>query len=321
MFGGDAMDGRFLQPIKVDVVILALAAWIVAVAPQLVVAQRVTPNQIVAPPTSDIPPAPPALSTPLPVELAEADAEALVVGDRYRIRVKRRGISHLVSGDLVKVNNQWIVLRMVSEGRTEFAVPVVSKVPYFGKRLFKNVGIGRIDETLWIPREVATVDQRTITATAPDDKVTQTSTFDAQTQQDRKAPPIDPRLIPSGEEPPTGSACDLELASSKEVVHASGDVVAVTDEVVSLMITENLQEQIRVPVLGDVPFLGKAFSQTRTIQRQTRRHFDRADLMCVRINNLPAPVATVELTPVEPAAEAVTKLSPAMSAPPVARDD
>ena len=83
---------------------------------------------------------------PRPVELAEADAKAdaetFVIGDWYKLRVKRRGVSTQLKGTLVKVNDQWIVLRIISEGRREFAVPVVSKVPFVGKRLFKNVGIG-----------------------------------------------------------------------------------------------------------------------------------------------------------------------------------
>ncbi|NQU25992.1 MAG: hypothetical protein HQ567_32290, partial [Candidatus Nealsonbacteria bacterium] len=35
----------------------------------------------------------------------------------------------------------------LSEGRNEFGVPILSKVPYL-KRLFKNVGIGRETQSL-----------------------------------------------------------------------------------------------------------------------------------------------------------------------------
>jgi hypothetical protein len=57
-----------------------------------------------------------------------------------------------VTGRLDRASVRWLVLHVEREGRSERGVPVLSNVPYTG-RLFKNVGIGRTREDLWIPRE------------------------------------------------------------------------------------------------------------------------------------------------------------------------
>jgi hypothetical protein len=244
-----------------------------------------------------------------PIELAEADAKAdaetLVVGDWYKLRVKRRGVSAHFEGGLVKINDQWIVLRIVSEGRTEFGVPVVSKIPFAG-RLFKNVGIGRTDDMLWIPREAATVEQRTKFAqqAAATDGVVPVAAKENVAIQ-----------APAGDEPPAGRACTLQFAlarsgagqaeeGQKVEERDSGDLIEVTDDAVSLMVTRNVSESASVPLVGELPIIGRAFTRERTVIRKERRQIDRADLLSLRVSNHQLATASVELVPMpsEPAA-------------------
>src|SRR5438445_13872384 len=82
--------------------------------------------------------------------------EHLVVGDGYFIQVERHGVKEVFSGDFAKANDRWIVLHSISEGRSERGVPVLSKIPYIN-RLYKNVGVGRADDVIWIPRDAATI--------------------------------------------------------------------------------------------------------------------------------------------------------------------
>ena len=91
-----------------------------------------------------------------------ADSEAdnridhLVIGDWYRVRFDRHDVQQEFNGDFAKVTDRWIVLHTLSEGRNEYGVPVASKFPYVN-RLFKNIGIGRTHEFVWIPRKTATI--------------------------------------------------------------------------------------------------------------------------------------------------------------------
>lgn len=243
---------------------------------------------------------------PMPVELAEADstadAETLVVGDWYKVRVKRRGVSAQLQGELVKVNDQWIVLRVISEGRSEYAVPVASKIPYVGKRLFKNVGIGRRDDNLWIPRDAATVEERTSLAQRKGET-------DGVAQVAAEAASDAPVTV--GEEPPAGGACELEIAGAKASEQAVGEVVAVTDDVVSLMVTRNVAVTEVVPLVGELPFVGRAFTRDRVERRKERRQIDRADILCLRVSNH-RPVVEAQLTPAPTEQPAPVAPSPPM---------
>ncbi len=56
-----------------------------------------------------------------------------------------------IEGVLHQVNDRWLVLHHHREGRSE-GLPMLSKIPYTS-RLFKNVGVGRVYEDIWIPRD------------------------------------------------------------------------------------------------------------------------------------------------------------------------
>jgi hypothetical protein len=260
--------------------------------------------------------APIAPSPPQPIELSEASdppathakADTFVIGDWYKIRAKRRGASAQCSGTLVKANEQWIVLRTISEGRNEFAVPVVSKVPVVG-RLFKNVGIGRIDENTWIPRDAAAIEEQTTVAQQVElaEAVVQASTFSAEEKMNlvKTAQARAIAQAPTGDEPPKGRLCQLDLAGGKGAEQDSGDVVAITDEAISLMVTRNVAVTTRLPLVGELPLVGGAFSRTTTEVRKERRQIDRANVLCVRVSNhgqAAMAVADLEPAPSEEAA-------------------
>jgi hypothetical protein len=57
-----------------------------------------------------------------------------------------------LTGRLDRANARWLVLHVEREARSERGLPALSKVPYTG-RLFKNVGIGRTREDVWVPRD------------------------------------------------------------------------------------------------------------------------------------------------------------------------
>ncbi len=82
---------------------------------------------------------------------AEGDDAILPLGRECTVVLGGAEASE-VTGRLDRANARWLVLHVEREARSERGVPVLSKVPYTG-RLFRNVGIGRTQEVLWIPRD------------------------------------------------------------------------------------------------------------------------------------------------------------------------
>ena len=118
----------------------------------------------------------------------------------------------LDGNDARRANDRWIVLRSVSEGRHEYGVPVLSSVPFIGKRMFRNVGIGRTDELLWIPREAAQITGRTLATDKP--------AIEA----------------PQGEDPTPQGDCTVQLVTERRTAQREGKVVATTDGELTLAI-------------------------------------------------------------------------------------
>jgi hypothetical protein len=81
-----------------------------------------------------------------------APEESLPLGRNCTVRVETAGGADEVSGELRHAGSQWLVLRVEVEARSEQASPILAKIPHTS-RLFKNVGIGRVREDYWIPRE------------------------------------------------------------------------------------------------------------------------------------------------------------------------
>ena len=200
-------------------------------------------------------------------KLSPTDIERLVVGDGYTIVAQRNGIRERLMGDLVKANERWIVLRSVSEGRHEYGVPVLSSVPFVGKRMFRNVGIGRTDELLWIPREAAQITGRTLATDKP--------AVDA----------------PQGEDPALQSDCTVQLVTEQRTVQREGKVVATSDSELTLAI--ETVEAVHKPraVLSRIPVVGDSFYSTTYETRRTKERLVLEAVLCVRMSNSTGAVA------------------------------
>jgi hypothetical protein len=85
-----------------------------------------------------------------------AARERLVVGDAYTLEVKRGGVTQSFGGNLLKANEQWIVLRRVATGRNDYGVPLLSALPKVGN-YFRRSYESLVEDDLWIPREAATI--------------------------------------------------------------------------------------------------------------------------------------------------------------------
>jgi hypothetical protein len=183
----------------------------------------------------------------------------LVVGDGYWIHVERNGVQQECAGDLVKATDRWLVLHSLSESRSERGVPVASKLPYVN-RLFKNVGVGRADEYVWIPRDAATIRGRLRAA---------------------KPVAIEP---PAGDEPSLRAACEVTfVGADHKVADREGKLQAITDERLTLLVRETFSVEVRKPGWSNLPLVGGYFIDTRTETREKLADVVRADLLCLRI--------------------------------------
>jgi len=200
-------------------------------------------------------------------------AEELILGDGYVVDVERGSLRRRFEGTLVKANEQWIVLRVVSEGRNEVAVPVVSKAPYFGKRLFQNVGIGRQTEFRWIPREAATIA--------------------GHVHAEKPQPATDF----ADEAPQKGSRFNAFVAAEGKIVEQDGDLAEKADEAIVYMSQRRVYEMTVVPLFGELPFVGGAFRKTKARTEFVRTEIPRESLLCLCTYELDGEEATIELVP------------------------
>jgi hypothetical protein len=187
--------------------------------------------------------------------------EHLVVGDGYFIQVEQHGVQQVLSGNFAKQTDHWIVLHQLSEGRNETGVPVVSKFPYVN-RLFKNVGIGRTDELLWIPRDAATIRGR-IRAINP-------ASAEA----------------PISDEPSTRTLCRvIFVGDDHKVAEHEGKIEKIANDQLTLSADETVSFEVRKPGWSNLPLVGGYFVNTRTETREAHSQFARSDILCIRIVN------------------------------------
>lgn len=182
----------------------------------------------------------------------------LVVGDGYTIRVERNGVTETIAGDLVKATANWIVLERQQGEQTEYAVPI-SKLPYFS-RTFKNVGVGREHDVVWLPREAATIEQRSMSAEQP------------------------PLTEIDGDEPPSGQLCHVQYVAGAEAKSVSGKLS--NDEGTDLTVSSEVmvEERQGVPMLSEIPLVGRAFTRTTRIAQHRSHKLARANVLAVRVD-------------------------------------
>lgn len=199
----------------------------------------------------------PAAETTAPAEVPAG--QKLVIGDHYRIRVQRDGDHEIVNGTLVKVTERWIVLHHVAEGRAEQGVPVLRDFPGLNK-VFKNVGVGRTDESVWVPRDIAKVEARTLREEKTEVKV------------------------PHGAAPMAFGAGMVRLAD-RDRWGKNGQLEAISDDGVMFKSTELIETRKPVPVIGQLPLLGNLFETTEYEPREHRASYTPDKILCVRVNN------------------------------------
>ncbi len=173
------------------------------------------------------------------------DVRHLELGDGYEVVVRRDGVEQRYSGKLVQVTDEWIVLRTLSEGRNEYGVPVMSKVPY-ANRLFRNVGIGRSTNDRWIPRDAATIVGRSMREERGD------------------FPPL------AAQEPTWKEVVRIDLAQGEKVDDFAGTL---TREGETLHHIHLVVEEVETPwpVLGRLPVLGGTFTTREVVLREEAR--------------------------------------------------
>jgi hypothetical protein len=197
----------------------------------------------------------PASATTVAPSVPTTDIRHLEIGDGYTISIERGGVKKQFNGTLVKATDRWLVLMTVLEGRHESAVPVVSKVPGIG-RLFRNVGIGRMNEYVWLPREAATVQGRVI-ATEP-----------------RKIEP------PENELPRSGTDFSIQFVQEGKVVDRFGKFTLGEEQITCC--TTRSEARVRgVPVLAELPVMGSLFRRTTIHVREVEEQFSWNDVLCI----------------------------------------
>jgi hypothetical protein len=180
-----------------------------------------------------------------------------VAGDEYMVSVERDGVRERFTGQLVKANDQWIVLHWISEARTEFGVPVLSKVPYVN-RLFTNVGIGREDANLWIPRDAAVIEQRTMSV---------------------KARPI---AAIAEDNPPSGQRCDVQFALNGGSSWEHGRYAVTTERYTTMVV----QQFVEPRAVGIKTLVSRATPEPRRQELDyVHKMIPRDSLFCVKVPN------------------------------------
>ena len=206
------------------------------------------------------------------VTLAEPAVDELTVGDGYAIEVDRGGVRQRLVGDLAKANDRWIILRQVSESRTDFETPVLSKLPFVGRH-FHNIGIGRQTTYVWIPREAATVAGRVVAT-------------------NREA--ID---VPADETPPVGNSCRVDVVADGKIATHEGSLAELSDDQLVIASERCVAIKQSVPYVGDLPFVGALFRRVRTETQYVREPIARDAILCVHVAPAARETAIVELVP------------------------
>ncbi len=198
----------------------------------------------------------PATATTVVPAAQSTDISHLEVGDKYEIVVERQGVKKQYSGTLVKMNDRWLVLHSVVEGRTEQGVPLVSKLPSTNKRLFRNVGIGRANQFYWIPREAAVVQGRSMS------------------HEKREL------LTPQGDEPTSGSQCWVDVVKDGKVVDGFS-TITLGDEYLKCHLHFTKAVDHPSPVLGKLPIIGNSFKTRIYKTEELNLQFRWNDVMCI----------------------------------------
>lgn len=189
-------------------------------------------------------------------EESTAAVQELVAGDQYTIRIERNGASESYTGVLVQVQTDWIVLQREEVG-PQAGVPV-SQRPFF-QRTFKNIGVGREEHLVWLPREAATIVQR------------------VQPHERAPLPAIE------GVTPPRDQLCHIDYAEAGELKQLQGTLTHEEGTDLKIVSETMVAEQKSVPLLGGIPIVGRAFQRQVLIRQHREQKLAREDVLAVRV--------------------------------------
>lgn len=201
-----------------------------------------------------------------PVRFIE-DAKQLVLGDFCLITAERGKTSEQYSGVLLLSNDNWLVLRRISQCRCDYATPVLSDIPYIN-RWFRHVAIGRENDYIWIPRPAIALCERT--TTMPRTEISDSNLKGVF------APP-------TGDSPTIGDQCSLDIAETNQVATHEGKLAGMIDGKVSIA-SETAEPQQR-PIAGwsRIPLVGPVFKTQVFVAKTTQESFSLDDVLSVRV--------------------------------------
>ena len=189
--------------------------------------------------------------------------QGLVIGDVYTLRVERQGVHERFKGNLVKLNDRWIVLRHTAEHRTDEKSDSHGLFPFIGRKS-NSESANRLDELLWIPRDAASIESH------------------AQAT-DRAA-----AFLPTGDAPPEHAACDVQLVHAGKALRRQGGIEAVSRDSLTVSVPKKVKTNFTVPSTPEKLASISTTGLNRVETHYVRQHFATRDILCVHVVNFDA---------------------------------
>jgi hypothetical protein len=188
-----------------------------------------------------------------------ASPEALLEpGRTYTLTVARDGVTQQASGSVLALTPDWVVMAREVDVRTVRAVP--TRIPWPFNRLFKNVGLGRVIEVMWIARAHI-----------------------ASAEPDSQMPPT-PIALPAGDShPPLDAECTIESVEQSERIARDGALTRLSDDAATLDLEYSVAAARPLPILGSLPGIGRYFHQVQARTVRATRDIPCGDILCIRM--------------------------------------
>ncbi len=166
----------------------------------------------------------------------EVAAANWVVGDTYTIDVTRAGVTEQFSGELVQADKQWVSLMSTLPART-IGVPSKPGSRFVKLVSRKNVRIGRVEHVDILPADALQI----INHQPRDDKVSEEQV---------------------SELPNVGNMVAIRYAARGKLARARGKLTSVSADQLAVTEKNFVGKTSRIPVLGELPFVGGMFTRT-----------------------------------------------------------
>jgi hypothetical protein len=181
----------------------------------------------------------------------------LAIGDTCTVKTERHGARQQFNGELIKLNDRWLVLRRASGNASDRHASVWSKIFFAGAKNDPAKDLTTY-EYLWIPRDAATIEKKTPAS----------------------GPPNVPATM--GEAPPVQVYCAVELAVGGRVARHSGGMEALSDDKLTLSVSKQVSVDVRVPPIG-LPFAMDTFGKKRIEKHYAREQLPLGDILCIHV--------------------------------------